>query len=91
MYGETEYATANEAQFFLSGDSDYYVIAQNARNSAGECEVSFALTEAELRNGNGIELGSNENYKFYKYVYDGITGYNVKITFDNIEDGKDVL
>lgn len=91
MYGETEYAPANEAQFFLSDDRDYYVIALNARNSESECEVSLALTEAELRNGNGIELVSNGNYKFYKYVYDGIAGYNVKITFDNIENEKDVL
>lgn len=91
MYGETEYATANEAQFFLSGDSDYYVVALNARNSESECEVSFALTGAELRNGKGIELVSNGNYRFHKYVYDGASRYDLTIVFDNITAEKGVF
>lgn len=91
MCGETEYAPAGEAQFFLSGDSDYYVIALNARDSESECEVSFALTGAELRNGKGIELVSNGNYRFHKYVYDGASRYDLTIVFDNITAEKGVF
>lgn len=91
MCGETEYAPAGEAQFFLSGDSDYYVIALNTRDSESECEVSFALTGAELRNGKGIELVSNGNYRFHKYVYDGASRYDLTIVFDNITAEKGVF
>ena len=91
MYGETEYTPAACAQFFLNGDSDYYIIAQRTRDAKGECEIVFSQTETALANGNPADLDSNGNYKFYKYAYSGVSRYDLKIAFDNITGEKDVF
>lgn len=91
MYSETEYVPADQAQFFLTVNTDYYFISQKIQNATGECSISFSMLEDILQNENEIEIHSNCNYVFYKYTYSGSSDHNIRMLFDNITNINDVF